>query len=160
MGKVMLWALSIGRYIVVFTELIVILSFLSRFTLDRRLTDLNEEIARQKAIILSYGTLEADFRDLQERLKIIHQQIPKVTAPQILTVVSRILPPDVRLTNMQIDPSQVQFDAIALSSQGFAQFVTAVLTQSNFSQVTLGSVSSKDQGNTIEFTLTAQLLGS
>jgi Tfp pilus assembly protein PilN len=158
-GKVMLWALSIGRYIVVFTELIVILSFLSRFTLDRRLTDLNEEIARQKAIILSYGTLEADFRDLQQRLKIIHQQTPSLTAPQILTLVNRILPPDVRLIDMNINAGQLQFNAIALSSQGFAQFVTAILTQNTFNQVTLGSVSSEDQGNTIEFSLTAQLPG-
>lgn len=159
-GKVMLWALSIGRYIVVFTELIVILSFLSRFALDRRLTDLNEEISRQKAIILSYGTLEEDFRDLQERLKIIHQQTPTTTAPQILSAVSRILPPDIRLVDMQINAQQVQFNALALSSQSFAQFITAFLAQSTFSQVTLGSVSSQDQGNTIEFILTAQLAGS
>ena len=52
-GKVFLWALSVGRYIVVITELIVILSFLSRFKLDRDLTDVNEAIEKQKAIILS-----------------------------------------------------------------------------------------------------------
>jgi hypothetical protein len=39
-GRFLKWALSIGRYIVIFTELIVILSFASRFTLDRMVTDL------------------------------------------------------------------------------------------------------------------------
>jgi hypothetical protein len=44
LGKFLVWALSIGRYIVIFTELIVILAFLSRFKLDRDLADLNQSV--------------------------------------------------------------------------------------------------------------------
>ena len=39
-GKFIKWTLNVGRYIVIATELIVILAFVSRFKLDRDLTDL------------------------------------------------------------------------------------------------------------------------
>ena len=62
-GKLLKWALSIGRYIVVFTELVVISAFLYRFSLDRKLMDINEQVNQQKKIIVTYGDLETNFRD-------------------------------------------------------------------------------------------------
>ena len=56
-GRVLKWALSAGRYIVIFTELVVIISFATRFTLDRQVTDLNDTITSKEAIINSYGAL-------------------------------------------------------------------------------------------------------
>ncbi|NCN24447.1 MAG: hypothetical protein GW945_03125, partial [Candidatus Pacebacteria bacterium] len=67
-GKTLRWALSAGRYIIIFTELIVIISFAARFTLDRQLTDLNSDIERKKSVILSYGTLESDIRTIQSKI--------------------------------------------------------------------------------------------
>src|SRR5690554_2981690 len=72
-GKTLKWALSAGRYIVIFTELIVILSFLARFTLDRQLTDVNSDIANNETIVASYGELEENFRRAQERTTQIKQ---------------------------------------------------------------------------------------
>jgi len=50
-GKFLKWLLTVGRYIVIFTELVVILAFLSRFKLDRDLTDLYKQIENKQAII-------------------------------------------------------------------------------------------------------------
>ena len=44
LGRILAWILSTFRILVIMTELIVILAFLSRFWLDARTTDLNEEI--------------------------------------------------------------------------------------------------------------------
>ena len=43
-GQLLTWVLSVGRYVVVFTELIVISAFLYRFGLDRNLTDLRASV--------------------------------------------------------------------------------------------------------------------
>ena len=67
LGKLLKWALNIGRYVVVFTELVVIGAFLYRFGLDRQLTDLKEEIGQKQALVESFGDFEAKFRDLQEK---------------------------------------------------------------------------------------------
>jgi Tfp pilus assembly protein PilN len=156
-GKVMLWALSIGRYVVVFTELIVILSFLSRFKLDRDLTDLNEAISRQKAIILSYGNLENDFLYAQSQLELVRQAQAAFTPNQILDMLSQTTPPDVKLNQLQLTNTGIHLSATALSPQGFVRFITNLLQHEYVNHVSLGGVSSKDQGMTISFEVIADL---
>jgi Tfp pilus assembly protein PilN len=156
-GKVLLWALSIGRYIVVFTELIVILSFLSRFKLDRDLTDLNEAIARQKAIILSYGDLEQNMRYAQDQIEIVREAQSYLPPQEILAMLSTIIPPDVRLEQLRLSTGRIQLSAIALSPQGFARFVSNLNQSTLIKEVFLGSVSSTDEGLTINFELNASL---
>ena len=50
-GRIVAWAVTYGRYIMIGTEIIVLLAFISRFSLDRKLTDLNDEVSQKQAII-------------------------------------------------------------------------------------------------------------
>ncbi|HCS79450.1 TPA: hypothetical protein DIV55_06990, partial [Patescibacteria group bacterium] len=50
-GRILRWSLIYGRYIIVSTEIIVLLAFIYRFSLDRQITDLNEEIEQKSAIV-------------------------------------------------------------------------------------------------------------
>jgi hypothetical protein len=47
LGKLLQWSLTVGRYLVIFTELIVVSSFAARFSLDRQVTDLNASILQK-----------------------------------------------------------------------------------------------------------------
>jgi len=74
------WITTVGRIIIVFTELIVILAFLSRFWLDRKNSDLSEILRQQKAILTSTKDFENDYISLQQRLEYIknfYQTQPK-----------------------------------------------------------------------------------
>ena len=51
-GRVMAWASTVGRYLVIFTEVVVIFSFASRFKLDRDLTDLNATILQNHLLLI------------------------------------------------------------------------------------------------------------
>ena len=44
LGRFLEWALSYGRYIIIGTQIIVLLAFFSRFKLDQELSDLHERI--------------------------------------------------------------------------------------------------------------------
>src|SRR3990167_8384915 len=64
------WALTIGRLVVILTEIIALSAFIYRFTLDRQLIDLHSQI-KQKGIIVSFLKNKEDtYRDLQGRLSI------------------------------------------------------------------------------------------
>jgi len=65
------WVTTVGRVVIVFTELIVIGAFLSRFWLDRKNSDLSETLRQQKAILASTQDFEDDYVSLQQRLKFI-----------------------------------------------------------------------------------------
>ncbi len=71
LARFLRWATGVGRVVIVFTELIVILAFLSRFWLDRENADLSETLRQQKAIITSTKEFEKDYLSLQERLNYI-----------------------------------------------------------------------------------------
>lgn len=72
-ARLLRWLTTVGRVIIVFTELIVILAFLSRFWLDRKNSDLSEVIRQQKAIIVSAKDFETDYLSLQQRLQYIKE---------------------------------------------------------------------------------------
>jgi len=65
------WVTGVGRVVIIFTEMIVIGAFLSRFWLDRKNSDLSEILRQQKAILGSTEEFEKDYISLQERLKFI-----------------------------------------------------------------------------------------
>jgi Tfp pilus assembly protein PilN len=71
LGRFLRWVTTAGRVIIVFTELIVILAFLSRFWLDRKNSDLSEILRQQKAILASTKEFEDDYTSLQLRLQYI-----------------------------------------------------------------------------------------
>lgn len=156
-GKIMLWALSIGRYIVVFTELVVILSFLSRFKLDRDLTDLNEGIARQKAIVLSYGNLEEKVIQTQNELTVVRDLTSGPSAISFLDLLAKIIPGDVKVDEVGVDKGAVSLVGTALSPQSMKGFINQLAASSMISNLEIGNLAAVDQGLTITFELKAFL---
>lgn len=70
-GRFLQWTLTTGRYLVVFTEMIVIAAFLSRFWFDRTLTDLRESRIKKENIVDSFQQVLNDFLRTQSQLKTI-----------------------------------------------------------------------------------------
>ena len=68
-GRMVQWAMTYGRYIMILTEIVVLGAFVSRFSLDRKLTDLKEEITQKQAIIEANSELEQNIRTLQNQLE-------------------------------------------------------------------------------------------
>ena len=152
-GKLLKWALTIGRWIVITTELVVIICFLSRFKFDRELMDLSETIKQQQAIIGSLEDLEANFRNLQQRLieisRLEKEQIPAASRLQQL---SAITPFDVSLTELSIGQKDWQITAQSLSESSFHYFLTELKETLLLEEISLDEVSKKESG-IIEFSI-------
>lgn len=67
------WLTTVGRWIIVITELIVILAFISRFWLDRKNSDLSEIVRQQQSILESTKYFESEYTSFQERLSNIKE---------------------------------------------------------------------------------------
>lgn len=100
---------TVGRYIIVFTELIVISAFISRFWLDRQNSDLSESLRQQKAILESTADFEKEYTLLQSKLKLIdaHYKNQPNYIDNIKAVVSSI-PTDVFFQQFSIDTDMAQ----------------------------------------------------
>lgn len=75
LAKTLRWLSTVGRFVIVFTELIVISAFLSRFWLDRKNSDLSEISRQQKAILHSTQEFESQYSLLQQKLTVIKKQL-------------------------------------------------------------------------------------
>lgn len=140
-GKILSWALTAGRVIVIVTELVVILAFLSRFWLDRELTDLNDEIESQVAIISASKEFEDDFRGIQGALASfsqITQREPDLQGILDRTVAS--LPAEVSLQTINWSPDGLAIKGVSLSEVGIAGLIKN-LQDSGFEDVQLTSIS-------------------
>mgnify|MGYP003964420183 FL=1 len=158
-GKLLKWALNIGRYVVVFTELIVISAFLFRFSLDRQLSDLKEEMEQKQVIVSSYGDFEKSFRQIQEQLKTVKEvEDSKVDVDAVLFSISQITPIDTVYKAISIVEDEVTLEGETLSEVGLATLLAKAQENENFSEVILDSIASATEKNkAIEFRMTLTL---
>lgn len=156
LGKTTTWALSVGRYIVIFTEIVVILSFLSRFQLDRQLTDLNKEIVEKKAIIDSYGDLEQNVRDIQKKIDNYQQLKPKRSIKDVFDQLTLVTPEGVEYIDLDINNNTVDISGRTQTTQALTQFITNLQLTDFFAGVTVDHISNKNDNNPgFDFTITA-----
>lgn len=158
-GRLLKWALSVGRYVVIFTELVVILAFLFRFSLDRKLTDAKEEMQQKQAVVMSYGDFEKSFQKVQEQLKIIKDvRSAGMKVGSVLFGISQITPIDTVYESITIAESGVTLEGETLSEVGLATLLAKAQESEMFGEVTLDSVASVTQKNqAIKFKMTLLL---
>lgn len=144
-GRTLKWALSAGRYIIIFTELIVILSFIARFTLDRQVTDLNSDITKNISLIESYGTLENDFRGIQDKINHIETLERENNIVEIFPQLTAVTPDGINLESLNIQPDSVTIAGNTLSQNAFNLFVTNLQLSPDFHQIQINDVSNQDE---------------
>lgn len=154
-GRIITWATTYGRYIMIATEVVVLLAFISRFSLDRKLTDLKEEISQKQTIIDANATFEKEVRTLQDQLAQVKTLMTDQTRPvSLLALVNKNLPPDVYIYSFNITGSKLTLDMIAGTSGGFAQFLANIGAQKEFANLAIGDTNRLTTGG-IKFQITA-----
>lgn len=145
LGRFLKWALSVGRYIVIFTELIVILSFASRFTLDRMVTDLNGSINQKERVIQSYGNLESNFRFVQQQIGDYNQFKQEANLVDIFPILNENVPNDVVFESLLIRPDSINFVGSALSQDALNVLVNNLQLSPYFTQITVNKIESRGE---------------
>lgn len=142
-GRSLKWALSAGRYVVIFTELVVIVSFITRFTLDRQLTDVNGEITQREAVVQSYDDLEGNFRAAQNKIAKIKELDQESNITEVFPYISEITPEGIELSKLLISPTNISAEGSTLSQTAFNVFVSNLELSPYFVNVSIDKVGSK-----------------
>lgn len=153
-GRVLRWALTTFRVIVIGVEVVVIAAFLSRFFLDAKNNDLTDEIEIKQARILAEADFEKEFRLTQKRLDIFSVLSGKQEG-QAITSVSSAMPSDVVLETMTVDDKSVLLKGRSTNEASISQFIVNLDSSEEFEKVSLSSVVSSDENiGELVFTLT------
>jgi len=155
LGKIIIWFVNIGRFIVIGTELVVILAFITRFKFDTDLVNLNEEIVQKQTKLDTFGSLENKVRFLQGKINLIKKLEASAPATdKILNLISGLVPADVYLDTLSFSKDQFNAKAISLSPTGVALFMQNLQKSDQFTQINLTSLKTGGLSNPkIEFTI-------
>jgi hypothetical protein len=140
-GKFLKWAVTGGRYIIIVTELIVILAFISRFKLDEDIRKLHEEIAGKVNVLDAELPGEMEFKRVQKRLEIagkIFQTRYPLTADW-KKVVSKV-PTQVKLTSLVFGKTAVSLQANAASEQELGLILSGLSADPTWTGVILSQI--------------------
>lgn len=151
-GRFLNWVLTYGRYIIIGTEIVLLIILLFRFKLDRDLGDLSEELKEKQTKIESFGSLEKQTRSLQAHLAAIKRIGAQSKSPtQTLSSLSSLTPSDVIFTKLEINPSDANLSATAFSLEGFALFIESLKRSNDFRNISLEKLEENELG--IDFTV-------
>ncbi|OGJ37551.1 MAG: hypothetical protein A2383_00840 [Candidatus Pacebacteria bacterium RIFOXYB1_FULL_39_46] len=143
LGRILQWSLSVGRYIVMFTELIVVLSFATRFYLDRQVTDLNQAITRKEGVVASYSEFEQEFLAAQEKINQYQQIAQRENLVEIFPILRQVIPNGVELEELAIYPDKIAITGVVLSQQSLNLLINNLQISPNFVNVVVNTIESQ-----------------
>lgn len=151
------WISTYGRFIIVITELVVLIAFASRFKLDRDLIDLRDKIKQEESMVKSLANIEKNSRDLQKRLSQIASlnQVSQ-NSIMVLSEISSLVPTNVFLDELILEEQTVKIQARAFSGEGISSFTKRLRANPHLSEVSVGQVSRDESlGGQVRFMVTA-----
>lgn len=146
-GRIIKWMLSTFRVIVIVTELLVMSAFLSRFWLDARNSDLNDEINAAKSQVTAFKRVEDEFRSIQKRISIAKSVYAENKSSTTVQNITKLLPEDVILSSISNIDGQVTIKASSFSERSIAQFLSNLESNKDFENIILSQVSSNFDNN-------------
>lgn len=158
--KFYVWALSIGRFIVVGTEAIVLLVFIARFSLDRNINDLNDSLTVKANILKTLSAAEENSRTIQNLLFTLNDlrtnQIKRAdTYNSLLSLITE----GTTVTTFQIENDNLLINATSESVGKFNAFENSFKRSPLLQEVTIPVTETEPLGTDIiyKFTLRAKI---
>lgn len=155
--KFLNWSLTFGRYIIIGTEIIVLVAFFSRFALDRKYIDLKDKREERQAILVSLRPLEDDINRLQKRFSEItsieNQQGNGFT---VLPYIASFTPQEITYKTISVSADKVTIIGTAAQTEEISRF-EGLLTSANLFKkdtVVLERVERRPSETLITFTVT------
>lgn len=147
LGRFLRWSLTYGRYIIICTEIIVLMAFIYRFSLDRQITDINEDIQQKQAIIEANQGFEEQFRNLQKRTLQIKQLFENQDLSlTILKHLEKITPEGILLTSFNFTKDHVNITAASTTNYDLALFLNNLKASPILTRVNIATIKRQSAG--------------
>lgn len=152
-GRFIKWALTTGRYIIILTELVVIIAFMSRFKLDRDASDIGDAILGKQALLEASSNTEKTLRLVQSKLDWANQKIN--SAPKINLILDKTFSADV--VSLGIKGGDITVVAKTVSESKLGNLINTLSEDKTFKTVELVDIGT-DVDGTIKFTLKLKIV--
>jgi len=160
LGRFINWVTTYGRYIMITTEAIVLIAFISRFSLDRTLTDLKDEISQKQQIIAVNQDLEQSFRQTQNDLVKAKSLLSTQFKPvEIIETLHTLLPVGTYFQSLAISEGKISSQVVSLTVQSFSQFLLRLSATKSITNIEIGTLDKQGVAG-IQYTMNATIVGA
>lgn len=142
--KFMNWTLTIGRLIVIVTEVVAVVTFIYRFSLDEKLVDLNDAIKQKQSIISVLKNDENKYRNLQDRIALASTFSTKaVSSNQTITDITSLIPKQVRINGLILNKGKVNIGVDVASVSFLADFIDSLKSYRGIRSISIDDIENK-----------------
>ena len=142
--KFMSWALTVGRLIVVITELVAIIAFVYRFSLDEKLIDLHSAIKQKQTLISLLKKDENKYRNLQDRIAIAETFSEKgAKTNKIIRDIIDLVPLGVKINDLTLNQDRVNININITSISQLTDFINPLKNYPKIKSISIDNIESK-----------------
>ena len=143
---------------VVLTEFVVILAFMSRFWFDKKLNDLREANDSKQVTIQSYVDVEEEMRKILVKQSAIKESLDSnLGVEKNIDKLRLLLPKGTVLNQIVFVPSRVGIAGLAGSEQALAQTINAMKSYEQVKSVEIQKVEFDQKQGGVMFEITSHL---
>jgi len=114
--KIYNWAIFIGKYIVIGTEVIVLAAFAARFKLDYDISDLTDNIEEKASQIAAFQDKEKTYRQLLEKIddyKNLTENNKSLS--EEISRIETLTPSNIEITSLSLQSDDILIEGVAPS---------------------------------------------
>lgn len=152
------WALTIGRAVVILTELIALMAFLYRFSLDRQLIDIHSKIKQEQAVLDYLKNYEQTFRDIQNRISLTSNFGSAAEGKiKMLNDIVSFASPGMNFNNIYLQEDRVRVNITSNSISGISNFIKNLKAYPAIGSVIVEKIEDRTSSASITISITAML---
>ena len=156
--RIIAFALTIGRVLIIVTEVVALGAFLYRFGLDRQLVDLHDRIQQEEAIVNLLKDSETSYRNLQDRLT-LEGNIAENSSYSIKLYqdVFAMVPSDMSLVTVSLSDTNIHIEGTIPSLVSLSGFVKKLQADSRVDSVSLDKIENKAAQGVIDVVISVRV---
>lgn len=138
------WALTIGRLIIIITEVIAVIAFVYRFSLDERMVVLHDAIKQKQIVISAEKNNENKYRNLQDRLALAETFSTKaIKSNQNITDIISLIPQQVKINDFILNKDRVNLNIDVISVSSLDDFINSLKSYRGIKSINIDNIENK-----------------
>lgn len=138
------WALTIGRLIIIITEVVAVIAFVYRFSLDDKLVNLHSMIKQKQNIISVLKNDENKYRNLQSRIAIASTFSTKgLKNNQIIEDISNLVINQAGINDLNFNKDRVELSINTTSISSLSNFINSLKGYHGISSISIDNIENK-----------------
>ncbi len=147
LDKLFNWALTVGRLIVIITEIVAVAAFVYRFSLDEKLVNLHSAVKQKQVLVSLLKNEENTYRNLQGRIALASTLSARsVKVNRIIHNIISTMLQETKINDLTLNNDRITMSTSASSSASLTNIVNSLKSYPDIKSVSIDNIESKPAG--------------